>query len=244
MSCMGQNFRLFHVSNLFVQNIRIFLLMYPGSSCRCRPAAHPCTGRSAFHFRFLPSRRAGPGRDETGLARTGRGGRGGGGRGRQKACLPANACRQRPRIQEQNNSKFLERIISMRETDVSFDSCNSCKRLVPSLLHGLHELKLAFLSHIEVIRSNLPISFCSCIRCQREAGSRSAGIMVGRGRRSSGSHLSLEPHGTRWCSRIGFKIPAAWELGRLLFKLELPRWTLHPLKRGGLNGKHEKRWAC
>ena len=31
MSCMSQNFRLFHVSNLSVRNFRIFLLMYPGS---------------------------------------------------------------------------------------------------------------------------------------------------------------------------------------------------------------------
>ena len=31
MSCMSQNFRLFHVSNLYVRNFRIFLLMYPGS---------------------------------------------------------------------------------------------------------------------------------------------------------------------------------------------------------------------
>ena len=31
MSCISQNFRLFHVSNLSVRNFRIFLLMYPGS---------------------------------------------------------------------------------------------------------------------------------------------------------------------------------------------------------------------
>ena len=31
MSCMRQNFRLFHVSNLSVRNFRIFLLMYTGS---------------------------------------------------------------------------------------------------------------------------------------------------------------------------------------------------------------------
>ena len=30
MSCMGQNFRLFHVPNLSVRNLRIVLLMYPG----------------------------------------------------------------------------------------------------------------------------------------------------------------------------------------------------------------------
>ena len=31
MSCMSQNFRLFHVSNLSVRNFRFFLLMYTGS---------------------------------------------------------------------------------------------------------------------------------------------------------------------------------------------------------------------
>ena len=31
MSCMSQNFRLFHVSNLSVRNFRIFLLMYTGT---------------------------------------------------------------------------------------------------------------------------------------------------------------------------------------------------------------------
>ena len=34
MSCMSQNFRLFHVSNLSVRNFRIFLLMYTVSLCR------------------------------------------------------------------------------------------------------------------------------------------------------------------------------------------------------------------
>ena len=31
MSCMSQNFRLFHVSNLPVRNFRFVLLMYPES---------------------------------------------------------------------------------------------------------------------------------------------------------------------------------------------------------------------
>ena len=34
ISCMSQNFRLFHVSNLSVRNFRISLLMYPGSQSR------------------------------------------------------------------------------------------------------------------------------------------------------------------------------------------------------------------
>ena len=33
MSCMSQNFRLLHVSNLSVRNFLIFLIMYPGSLC-------------------------------------------------------------------------------------------------------------------------------------------------------------------------------------------------------------------
>ena len=47
MSCMSQNFRLFHVSNLSVRNFRIFLLMYTGSPTgverdgRGRSAGHP-----------------------------------------------------------------------------------------------------------------------------------------------------------------------------------------------------------
>ena len=36
-----------------------------------------------------------------------------------------------------------------------FDSCNSCKRLVPSRLHALHESKLLFVSRIEFICSKL-----------------------------------------------------------------------------------------
>ena len=37
----------------------------------------------------------------------------------------------------------------------SFDSCNTCKRLVPSRLHELHESKFPFVSRIEFIRSKL-----------------------------------------------------------------------------------------
>ena len=37
----------------------------------------------------------------------------------------------------------------------NFDSCNSCKRLVPSRLHELHESKFPFVSRIEFIRSKL-----------------------------------------------------------------------------------------
>ena len=49
----------------------------------------------------------------------------------------------------------LERINSIRETNGSFDSCNSCKRLVSSRLHELRERKLPFVSRIEFIHSKL-----------------------------------------------------------------------------------------
>ena len=48
-----------------------------------------------------------------------------------------------------------ERINSIRETNGNFYSCNSCKRLVPSRLHELHESKFPFVSRIEFIRSKL-----------------------------------------------------------------------------------------
>ena len=52
-----------------------------------------------------------------------------------------------------------ERTNSIREANGSFDSCNTCKRLVHSRLHELHEFKLPFVSRIEFIRSEL--SNCS-----------------------------------------------------------------------------------
>ena len=48
-----------------------------------------------------------------------------------------------------------ERINSIRETNQNFDSCNSCKRLVPSRLHELHESKFSLVSRIEFIRLQL-----------------------------------------------------------------------------------------
>ena len=41
MSCMIQNFRLFHVSNLSVRNFQIFLLMYTGSVRAARYTRRP-----------------------------------------------------------------------------------------------------------------------------------------------------------------------------------------------------------
>ena len=54
-----------------------------------------------------------------------------------------------------NKLECLERKNTMRETNRSFDSCNSCKRLVSSRLHESHEPKFPFVSRIEFIRSNL-----------------------------------------------------------------------------------------
>ena len=48
-----------------------------------------------------------------------------------------------------------QRINSIRETNGNFDSCNSCKRLVPSRLHELHESKFPFVSRIKFIRLKL-----------------------------------------------------------------------------------------
>ena len=48
-----------------------------------------------------------------------------------------------------------ERINSIRETNGNFDAYNSCKRLIPSRLHELHETKFPFASRIEFIRSKL-----------------------------------------------------------------------------------------
>ena len=64
----------------------------------------------------------------------------------------------------------LERINSIRETNVSLDSRNWCKRLGTSLLHELHESKLPFVSRIEFIRLNFWIfllmgSTCGPGRC-------------------------------------------------------------------------------
>ena len=46
-----------------------------------------------------------------------------------------------------------ERMNSIRVTNGNFDSYNSCKRLVPSRSHELHESKVPFVTRIEFIRS-------------------------------------------------------------------------------------------
>ena len=52
MSCMSQNFRLFHASNLSVRNFRIFLLMYTGSVI-VNPASGAPSGRRAINVSRL-----------------------------------------------------------------------------------------------------------------------------------------------------------------------------------------------
>ena len=61
----------------------------------------------------------------------------------------------RPRIHEQKKLECFERINSMRETNGSFYSCKSCKRLGASRFQELHESKLPFVSRIEFIRLKL-----------------------------------------------------------------------------------------
>ena len=61
MSCMSQNFRLFHVSNLSVRNFRIFLLMYPGPVSAASIEADSVLGSSSdthgyAHLAQSPSR--------------------------------------------------------------------------------------------------------------------------------------------------------------------------------------------
>ena len=61
----------------------------------------------------------------------------------------------RPRIHEQKKIESFERINSIRETHVKKHVKKTCKRLVPSRLHELHESKFPFVSRIEFIRSTL-----------------------------------------------------------------------------------------
>ena len=60
-----------------------------------------------------------------------------------------------PRIHEHIFFLSFERINSIRVASGNFDSCISCKRLVPSRLHELHESKFAFVTRIKFIRSKL-----------------------------------------------------------------------------------------
>ena len=133
MSCMSQNFRLFHVSNLSVRNFRIFLLIYTGSLCSLRvaslgdeagataPSYEPAV-RTTFS---LNSRReVTPGRPD-------------------KHIYPGYMSRK---------IESLGQINSMRIRNGSFDSCSLCKR---SCLRELRESKLSFVLRIEFIRSKL-----------------------------------------------------------------------------------------
>ena len=76
-----------------------------------------------------------------------RDGGGGGGRSGQ-----ARIAVDDPGYMSRKKFESLERMNSIRETNGSFDSC---KRLVPTRLHELHESKLPFVSRIEFIPSKL-----------------------------------------------------------------------------------------
>ena len=54
MSCMSQNFGLFHVSNLSVRNFRIFLPMYTGSLAACLSHSFTAHRRQDCRNRPLP----------------------------------------------------------------------------------------------------------------------------------------------------------------------------------------------
>ena len=60
MSCMSQNFRLFHVSNLSVRNFRMFLLMYTGSQT-ARPPSAVCANGQRYGRSRKPRMTAVPG---------------------------------------------------------------------------------------------------------------------------------------------------------------------------------------
>ena len=147
MSCTSQNFRLFHVSNLFVRNFRIVLLMYTGS--QSVPSTRPWTktaisawaygtifwGRSAG---LMDGRRAG-----------------------------------RPEATPDTWTDIfdsVERINFMWATHESFDSCNSVMSGSQPITWAT-KLKFPFVSHIEYIRSTLSI-FSARVSGVRESSHR------------------------------------------------------------------------
>ena len=115
MSCMSQNFRLFHLSNLSVRNFRIFLLMYTGSmtpqtagSCR-----EPTAGRtdcSSAPIATAARRRHSDGRMSVHASQ------------RRTGHSPTG-------YTSSTNSECSERT-DTRNTHGRFDSCISCQRLV------------------------------------------------------------------------------------------------------------------
>ena len=80
----------------------------------------------------------------------------------------------------------------MRETNESFDSCKSCKRLVPTRLHDLHESKLSFVSRIEFIRSKLS-NFSAHVSGPMSAERRCPAIWVGGPRSVPGLSSLVTP---------------------------------------------------
>ena len=154
MTCMSQNFRLFHVSNLSVRNFRIFLLMYTGSivdftgvewSATSKPARWPATeqestgqwaGTTPWPIVGIP-RPANP----------------------TEARLTLHTTERPPEtitpVTRASKDDSLERINSLREINLTYGSGNSCKLLVPSRLHELHESKRPLASLTEFINLKL-----------------------------------------------------------------------------------------
>ena len=83
-----------------------------------------------------------------------------------------------------------ERTNSIRVTNGNFDSCNSCKQLVPSRLHELHESKVSFVTHVEFIRSKLSNFLLTYPGSQASRGSKKL-LSLGGGGVDRGPQLRL-----------------------------------------------------
>ena len=144
----------------------------------------------------------------------------------------------------------VERINSICVTNGNFDSCNSCKQLVPSRLHELHESKFPFLTRNKFIPSKLSnfsahvsgvyLVFGSCAYdeawyCRSSAGQGHTHMWGGAPRLTAGR----SPHaGNRYTARLPirlrpnrFRFPLAVVMSVLVFAqlVELEVVTLHPM---------------
>ena len=143
MSHMSQNFRLFHVSNESVLNLRIFMLMYPGSLSAAW--FWPATGGGDFRAWPVPCLDCLGG--DLGVKLTHY-------LGAPSARPAAGAIREgRTMTPDTWAEKFesLERINSTRKTNWIVDSCGSCKRLVSCINHRSQNFHLFHTSHFTVL---------------------------------------------------------------------------------------------
>ena len=97
-----------------------------------------------------------------------------------------------------------QRINSIRETNRSFDSCNSCKRLVPSRLHELQSQNVC-LFHVSNIYARNFLFFCSCIRGQRLALHSTPAAPWKWTRHADGAALPAAPAETRTGDRTSLE---------------------------------------